>query len=95
MDAGSVGELCEGNGAGVASAYGTGTGLEQRQPPWIFWRKSTRSMANGNCVEALPLPDTYVAVRDSKNKTGPVLYFSPAEWQGFVRRVKGGEFDPS
>lgn len=95
MEAGSASEPCEGSGAGAASAHGAQTGLEQADPPWIFWRKSMRSMGNGSCVETMPLPDTYIAVRDSKNKTGPVLFFSPAEWQGFVRGVKNREFDPS
>jgi hypothetical protein len=36
-----------------------------------------------------------VAVRDSKNKTGPVLVFTPAEWSAFVEGAKAGEFDQS
>jgi len=34
-----------------------------------------------------------VAVRDSKNRQGPVLTFTPAEWQEFTAGVRGGEFD--
>jgi Domain of unknown function (DUF397) len=94
MDAGLADGSCEGGGAGAASAYGAGTGLEQADSPWIFWQKSMRSMGNGNCVETMHLPDAYVAVRDSKNK-GPVLFFPPTEWQRFVRGVKSREFDLS
>jgi Domain of unknown function (DUF397) len=58
----------------------------------LLGRNSMGNMANESRIEALSLPDTYIAVWESKNKTGPVLYFSPAEWQGFVHGVKGREF---
>jgi hypothetical protein len=32
-----------------------------------------------------------VAVRDSKNPSGPVLRFSPDDWQAFVASVKAGK----
>jgi len=59
-----------------------------------IWRKSTYSGGNGgNCVEvARDLPGI-VAVRDSKHRQGPVLTFTPAEWQEFTAAVRGGEFD--
>jgi hypothetical protein len=44
------------------------------------WRKSTRSQANGDCVEFAELEDA-VALRDSKNPSGPPLLFSHSEWQ--------------
>jgi hypothetical protein len=34
-----------------------------------------------------------VAVRDSKNTAGPVLWFSRTEWEEFVAAVKSGKFD--
>ena len=55
------------------------------------WRKSSRSSGNGQCVEFATF-DEAVAVRDSKNHTGPVLVFTPAEWAAFVAGVKDGEF---
>jgi hypothetical protein len=57
------------------------------------WRKSLRSAGNGNCVEIAPLADGRVGVRDSKNQHGPVLVFTPGEWDAFVGGVKDGEFD--
>jgi hypothetical protein len=56
------------------------------------WHKSTRSSGNGNCVEVAMLDDA-VAVRDTKDRSGPVLVFTPAEWGAFVAGAKDGEFD--
>jgi prepilin-type processing-associated H-X9-DG protein len=54
------------------------------------WRKSTLSRDNG-CVEVAFL-DGHVAVRDSKDRHGPVLLFTPAEWEAFLVGVGNGEF---
>ncbi|MDG4798655.1 DUF397 domain-containing protein [Micromonospora sp. WMMD1082] len=47
------------------------------------WRTSTRSVGNGNCVEVATV-DGRVAVRDSKDRPGPVLTFPPSAWNAFV-----------
>ncbi|SCE89853.1 protein of unknown function [Micromonospora purpureochromogenes] len=58
------------------------------------WRKSTRSQTS-NCVEVAPLgaSPTVVALRDSKDPSGPVLLFNRAGWLGFVGGAKNGQFD--
>jgi hypothetical protein len=49
------------------------------------WRKSSRSNANGGaCVEVADNLTDVVAVRDSKDPTGPALTFTPASWQAFI-----------
>lgn len=58
------------------------------------WRKSTRSQTS-NCVEVAPLgagPVT-MALRDSKDPSGPVLLFNRAGWLGFIAGAKNGQFD--
>jgi hypothetical protein len=58
-----------------------------------IWRKSTRSNNGGACVEvAVNLPDI-VAVRDSKQRNGPVLTFTRDDWRTFIRSVKAGMHD--
>ena len=56
------------------------------------WRTSTLCDLNG-CVEVAILGDR-VAVRDTKDRAGPVLVFTAREWEAFVGGVRGGEFDP-
>jgi uncharacterized protein DUF397 len=53
------------------------------------WRKSTRSGANGNCIEVLFTVDT-VGVRDSKDPAGPVLQFAGHFWRHFIQSVRDG-----
>jgi hypothetical protein len=57
------------------------------------WHKSTRSGSNGgNCVEVAANLPGIVAIRDSKNPTGPALLVDPDVWSSFVEGVKQGEF---
>jgi hypothetical protein len=56
------------------------------------WRTSTRSGADGQCVQVARLAHA-VAIRDSKDPAGPVLEFSPEAWTAFVRGAKHGDFD--
>jgi hypothetical protein len=48
------------------------------------WYKSSRSAGANNCVEVAH-GHGWTAVRDSKNKTGPVLVFTGAEWSTFIK----------
>ncbi|MCC9307594.1 DUF397 domain-containing protein [Kitasatospora sp. RB6PN24] len=51
------------------------------------WRKSSYSHSGGGaCVEVAAHPIA-VHVRDSKDKAGPHLSFSPAAWSEFLTTV--------
>jgi hypothetical protein len=54
------------------------------------WTKPSRSFANGNCVEVRADPAGTVAVRDSKDRSGPVLSFSREQWDAFLAAIRDG-----
>ncbi|MFI6455042.1 DUF397 domain-containing protein [Streptosporangium amethystogenes] len=67
------------------------------------WRESSLSGNGPDCVE-VALADTLqadaetaqdadrlVLVRDSKDPEGPVLSFTPSEWDVFLGMIKSGE----
>jgi hypothetical protein len=57
------------------------------------WQKSSFCNGASGCVEVTPLADGQVALRDGKTQDGPVLVFTPSEWDAFTAGVRGGEFD--
>ncbi|MDG4827862.1 DUF397 domain-containing protein [Solwaraspora sp. WMMD1047] len=53
------------------------------------WRTSTRSSSNqGACVEVADNLPGRVLVRDSKDRPGPTLTFTPTTWQTFIQSAK-------
>ena len=52
------------------------------------WRTSSHSLAS-NCAE-VGQDGTIVAVRDTKDRTGPVSRFPAAAWARFTADVKAG-----
>lgn len=59
----------------------------------ISWRKASISNSQGACVEVARTPDGRVAMRNSRHPEGPVLIYTPAEWEAFLAGVKDNEFD--
>ena len=54
------------------------------------WRKSSYSGGQGgNCVEVAARPADQLAVRDSKDQAGPVLWFPGEAWSIFTAGIKG------
>ena len=58
----------------------------------LAWRKAAASGNNG-CVELAALPGGGIAVRDSKDPSGPVLIFTTEGWDAFVGGTKAGKFE--
>ena len=57
------------------------------------WQKSTYSGSNGGqCVEVARNVPGLVAVRDSKDTSGPVLVVTPAQWRAFLASARRGDF---
>ncbi|MFH9420774.1 DUF397 domain-containing protein [Streptomyces sp. NPDC017529] len=56
------------------------------------WRKSSYSSADRECVEVATNHPHTIAIRDSKNPTGPILRLSPDAWVSFQTAVAGGRF---
>ena len=55
--------------------------------PRAAWRTSSYSNIGGNCVEVAAAGAT-VGVRDTRDRAGTVLAFSPAAWQRFAAQAK-------
>ncbi|MFD7415500.1 DUF397 domain-containing protein [Kitasatospora purpeofusca] len=49
----------------------------------VWFKSSYSSNEGGECVEVAEATSA-VLVRDSKDKSGPRLTFSPAAWEAFV-----------
>jgi Domain of unknown function (DUF397) len=52
------------------------------------WRKSSFSGSNGgNCIESASVPGA-VLVRDTTDREGPALGFTPEAWARFTKNLK-------
>jgi hypothetical protein len=59
---------------------------------FLVWRKAQLSLNNGSCVEVASVAGN-IALRDSKDPSGHMLLYTPAEWDAFLDGAKKGEFD--
>ncbi len=73
--------------ASEPDATGSGIGDTVSDLPRTGWRKSTRSVVNGECVEVTNTHGV-IAVRDSRNSKAVTLFYSVAEWRSFIADMK-------
>ncbi|MFJ4609565.1 DUF397 domain-containing protein [Streptomyces griseus] len=57
------------------------------------WVKPWSGSNAGNCVEAKPLGDGHVALRQSTDPDGPALVYGQGEIAAFIKGAKNGEAD--
>nr|WP_041261728.1 DUF397 domain-containing protein [Pseudofrankia inefficax] len=57
------------------------------------WRRASFCGPEANACVDVAFGPAAVAVRDSKDPSGPVLLFTTAEWAGFLSGVHNGEFE--
>jgi hypothetical protein len=61
--------------------------------PMVTEYRTSSFCSGGDCVEVGMRHGGVVAVRDSKNPTGPALIFTDGEWTAFTKGAKEGQFD--
>jgi hypothetical protein len=57
----------------------------------LAWRVATRS-GGGNCVQVAKANDL-IAVRNSRNPEGEIIFYTGPEFAAFLDGAKKGEFD--
>ncbi|GAA4992369.1 DUF397 domain-containing protein [Actinopolymorpha pittospori] len=57
-------------------------------------RAEWRSAAAGGDIE-VAFVDELIGMRNAHDPDGPVLVFTPGEWEAFLSGAKDGEFDPT
>jgi len=77
----------------TANEDGTLVAVLSAQLRQVRWQKSRYSNSQGSCVEMALLPGGHIAVRNSRDPTGPALIYTRAEIHALVQGAKDGDFD--
>jgi hypothetical protein len=72
---------------------GVHSGMSASGIQGVTWKKSRRSNPSGNCVEIAELPEGAIAVRDSRQQSGPALIYSRIEIGLLISRARAGGLD--
>lgn len=57
------------------------------------WQRSSQDAGPGAGHLEIAFVEGHIAMRNSSEPDGPVLIFTPAEWDAFVLGTRDGEFD--
>ncbi|MGP4000120.1 DUF397 domain-containing protein [Streptomyces sp. 8N706] len=68
-------------------------GISAAELHGAVWQKSTYSNPSGNCVELARLPGGEIALRNSRDPSGPALIYTREEIAMFLFGAKDGDFD--
>jgi hypothetical protein len=52
------------------------------------WRTSSYTNNGGACVEVADDQSGIVAIRDSKDRNGPILLLTPMQWREFITKLR-------
>lgn len=58
--------------------------MEDNELARATWRTATYTQGNGACVEVAGLGGGRVAVRDTKDRTGPAIVIAADQWRTFL-----------
>jgi Domain of unknown function (DUF397) len=62
--------------------------MEDNELARATWRTATYTQGNGACVEVAGLSGGRVAVRDTKDRSGPAIVMTPDAWRAFLARTQ-------
>jgi Domain of unknown function (DUF397) len=57
-------------------------------PSRAVWRTSSFSNNGGACVEVADNQPDLIAVRDTKDRSGPILLLTPIQWREFITMLR-------
>jgi hypothetical protein len=78
----------------IMGTQGIPNGVPAMQLTGAVWVKSARSGPTGNCVELAALASSgQVAMRNSRDPSGPALTYDAAEVSAFLSCLKAGDYD--
>ena len=63
---------------------------EPKPHSMLAWRTSSASGGSGECVEVAQW-ESSVLIRDSRDRSGPVLMVNAAQWLGLLERSRNGD----
>jgi hypothetical protein len=64
--------------------------IEPKPYSTLAWRTSSASGGSGECVEVAQWGSS-VLIRDSQDRSGPILRVNAAQWLGLLERARNGD----